>query len=506
MSHSPYNLGDLWDHERPADDMAVVDLRDPDHPRRYSHADIDAQARGVARLLSARGLQPGDRVGILSGNRAEYVSVYSGITRAGLIAVPLNNKAPAETVQYVIQDADVSLVFTDHEQLPKLPGSVPFVDLDDSGPAGYTAVLDHGAFDTWRPEQDSIAEILYTSGSTGKPKGVPLTHAGQFWMASRRQGAPETSGLVHIIAQPLFHMAGLLVAKRGLQQHGVLVIFAAFEARRYLQALADYRVTHVQAVPTVLARLLKEADLLARLDLSALRVISLGSAPMTASLFEKVRLAFPHAILTHGYGSTEAGGGVFGPHPEGIATPPIAVGVPHPGIEVRLTDGPHEDEGVMLLRSPGVMTHYLNLPEVTAKVFRDGWYYTGDVMRRDAQGFYFFVGRADDMFVCAGENIYPGEVEKTLERHPSVHQACVVPLEDEERGQIPVAFVVASRDADMLDAPALKAHALAHGPAYQHPRRIAIVPDLPWAGTNKIDRNALKREAVVRERAGNWAR
>jgi acyl-CoA synthetase (AMP-forming)/AMP-acid ligase II len=141
------------------------------------------------------------------------------------------------------------------------------------------------------------------------------------------------------------------------------------------------------------------------------------------------------------------------------------------------------------------MEGYANLPEATAKVLRDGWYWTGDVVRRDPDGFYFFVGRADDMFVCAGENIYPGEAEALLERHPAVHQASVVPVADEERGQIPVAFVVLRPGAE-ADETGLKQFALANAPPVQHPRRVFFKPELPLTGTNKIDRRALAEEAA----------
>ena len=501
--HVPFNLGDLLNPSGDPADLAVIDLHDPQAPRHVSHGDIDAQARAVARLLHGRGLRAGQRVGILSGNRAEYLSIYSGIARAGLVAVPLNNKAPADLIGYVAEDAELALVFVDAQQASKVPVSVPSIGLDDDGPQGFQAQLDHGSFDTVRPGSDDVAEVLYTSGSSGRPKGVPLTHAGQLWMADRRGLAPD-SGQVAIIAQPLFHMAGLLVGKRVLREHGTAVILARFDAREYLHVLARYGVTHVQAVPTVLARLVREADLLASLDLSALRVISLGSAPMTRTLFDKVEAAFPHAKLTHGYGSTEAGGGLFGPHPAGLPTPPISVGVPLDGIEIRLREGPDDSYGVMQVRSPGVTRGYLNLPERNASAFDGDWYITGDVMRRDSDGFYFFVGRADDMFVCGGENIYPGDVEKTLEKHPDVHQACVVPLPDEDRGQIPVAFVVGV-PGSTLDAKALRQFAVDNGPVYQYPRRVAFVSELPLAGTDKIDRQAVLRAATEREAAQQLA-
>ena len=505
--HNPVNLGDLQDPSLDFSQLAVVDLREPSTPRRYTHGDIDAQARGVARLLHARGLVPGQRIGILSGNRAEYLSVYSGITRAGLIAVPLNQKAPADLIGYVLRDAEVVLVFADGQQAHKVPAGVDIIDFDDAGADGFAAQVIPGPFDTFEPAPDAVAEILYTSGSSGRPKGVPLTHAGQLWMAQNRPApvARRTEPDVAIIAQPLFHMAGLLVAKRVLREHGVAVILAGFDAAHYLHVLADYGVTHIQAVPTVLARLVREHELLAALDLSRLRAISLGSAPMTLALFDKVLATFPQATLTHGYGSTEGGGGLFGPHPDGLATPPISVGVPLPGIDIRLVNGPDANHGVMQVRSPGVMKHYLNLPEQTAAVFEGEWYTTGDVLRRDPDGFYFFVGRADDMFVCAGENIYPGDVEKTLEKHPGVHQACVVPLPDEDRGQIPVAFIVGV-PGQTPDVAEIRKFAVDNGPVYQYPRRVAFVSDLPLAGTNKIDRHAVKRDALARESAQQWAR
>jgi long-chain acyl-CoA synthetase len=138
-------------------------------------------------------------------------------------------------------------------------------------------------------------------------------------------------------------------------------------------------------------------------------------------------------------------------------------------------------------------------------VLDDGWYRSGDVFRRDENGFYFFVGRADDMFVCSAENIYPGEVEKLLERHPQIQQAAVVPLPDEERGQVPVAFIVCKQDG-AITVDETKRFAIENGPAYQHPRRVAFVPDLPWAGTNKIDRRALINRARDLEATQRWSR
>jgi len=185
---------------------------------------------------------------------------------------------------------------------------------------------------------------------------------------------------------------------------------------------------------------------------------------------------------------------MFANHPEGKPRPATSIGYPLEGCEIRLDPGP--DEGVLLTRNPGVMAAYHNLPEETARRLEDGWFDTGDVCRRDADGFYYFVGRTDDMFVCGGENVYPGDVESTLERHPDVLQAAVLPVDHALKGQVPVAFVVARPSAGLTEQ-AVKEWALAHGPAYQHPRRVFLVAELPLAGTNKIDRAALKARALA---------
>ena len=257
----------------------------------------------------------------------------------------------------------------------------------------------------------------------------------------------------------------------------------------------------------MLARALKEADLVATLDLTRVRFIRVGSAPVTQSLLDRIATAFPNATVANGYGTTEAGPFAFGPHPAGLPTPPLSVGAPLSEGEIELiprpetADGPNQ--GVLRMRNPAVMDGYLNLPEATAKVLQDGWYWSGDVFRRELDGFYYFVSRADDMFVCSAENIFPTDIERMLERHPAVHQACVVPLPDDERGQIPVAFVVPSHGAT-LTASDIKAFALANGPAYAHPRRVAVIAELPWAGTNKLDRAALIAQARALEAAGDW--
>ncbi|OZI30192.1 AMP-dependent synthetase [Bordetella genomosp. 10] len=505
MADSLYNLGDLNDPALPLDIPAIADLRNGEPPRTYSHAEARALAGGVARWLQGQGLPRGARVAIASLNRAEYLISYFGIMRGGYVAVPINIKQPRETLDYVLRDAGIALAFTDGPRREAFAASVPVVDFDDDGPDGFAARIAPADFASVRPAADEVGQMLYTSGSTGKPKGVPLTHAGQLWAlrATSQPRPPEQQRF--LLAQPLFHMNGLFMAKRAFAMHALLVILPAFDVDAYVDALERYRISILTAVPTMFARIVKDPARLRGRDFSALKRVMLGSAPMTRDLLRRIRDAFPGTQFSHGYGTTEAGPAVFGPHPDGIPTPDLALGYPLDPAQVRLADGPNADEGVLLMRNPAVLSGYHNLPEKSAQVLKDGWYDSGDVMRRDENGFFYFVGRADDMFVCSGENIYPVEVEKLLERHPDVSQASVVPLPDEERAHVPVAFVV-RRAGSELDADALKRFALAHGPAYQHPRRFHFLPELPWAGTNKVDRNALARLARELEATQAWNR
>ncbi|MDH3600917.1 MAG: acyl--CoA ligase [Candidatus Tectomicrobia bacterium] len=493
------NLGDLVNREVPPEAVAVIDCLHEDTPRIYSHGAIDAAANAVARGLIARGYQRGDRIAIIAANRVDYLTAYFGTMRAGMISVPVNFKLPRDTVDYVLRDAGVSMVVADAERRSQCPADLPVVEFASAAADGFDAFLDPGVFDVVHPEADEIAMILYTSGSTGRPKGVPLTHAGQLWAIGVRARAPiDWPQHRFLVAAPLFHMNALAASKFTLAVHASMVLLPQFRAPAFIRAIGQHRCTWLTAVPTMMALMAQEQEALKQTDLSSVTRVAMGSAPLTQALMDQVQAIFPGAQLSNGYGTTETGPVGFGPHPEGIPTPALALGYPIPGIRLRLVQDEQfdADEGVLQMWTPALMPGYHQLPQKTAEAMtRDGYYITGDIMRRDQQGFYYFVGRADDMFVCSGENIYPGEVEKMLERHPAIHQACIVPVPDPIRGQKPVAFIVQA-PGQRLKEQDVKEFALANAPAYQHPRHVEFVEELPLAGTNKINRQALIDRAV----------
>ena len=172
----------------------------------------------------------------------------------------------------------------------------------------------------------------------------------------------------------------------------------------------------------------------------------------------------------------------------------MSIGYPLPDVEVRLVGADAPERGALEVRCPAVMRGYLNLPKVNAEVLNDGWYKTNDILRRDEHDFYYFVGRADDMFVCNGENVFPAAVETLLEKHPAVLQACVVPATDAQRGHVPIAFVVLRPGTESSDEE-LRAYTIANGPPVQHPRKVVFLDELPLLGSNKLDRGKLRLEA-----------
>src|ERR1700733_14334685 len=490
------NLGDILQLPAHGERSAIVDLRNESQPRELSAFELDALCDAVGRGLLRRGIRPGARIGILAENRVEFVACYFGIMRMGAVAVPVNHKLPRATIAHIFQDSGIELALSDAARRPLVPDTVPTIDFDRNGADGFDALLDYGELQTFVPGEDALAEILYTSGSTGVPKGVPLTHGGQLWATVRyiEPVAPELPQDSTIVVAPLYHMNGLLNITVALANRMQVILLPRFAARRFLETVARYRCSFLSGIPTMYALMVRERDLVERLDLSSVRDVSIGSAPLTDALLAQVHEMFPNAQIENGYGTTEAGPAVFGPHPEGRPRPPLALGYHPADIGCKLVDGTSSDDGILALRTAALTHGYLNQPQATASRMRDGWYLTGDVMRRDAAGFYYFVGRADDMFNCGGENVYPGEIEKMLERHAAVAQAIVVPAPDDIKGQIPIAFIVPRRGTAPTAAQ-IKEYALEHGPAYAHPRFIEFKDRLPVSRTQKNDRHSLTAEA-----------
>jgi len=484
---------------------ALIDLCGAE-PREITYGELEERLDRFASLITSLGLKPGDRMAIAVGNRFEFIEVMYGAMRAGVVAVPLNVKLGVDMLAFIIADAGCKAAVAEPGCNPHFVGLVEAARLPvklafHPVPAGwrdYEAALQAASprFDPPALADDHPAFQPYTSGSTGRPKGVVLTHAGQYWWIRACQKywpiVPEDRALV---AVPLYHknaMAGGV--KVQLHAGASTVILPNFGPRRFLEVLSKYGCTHASGVPAVFTLLLQEKDLIERLDFSTLKVLRIGSAPTPKELQDAVEAAFGVPVR-ESYGLTEGGPVMIGPPLDGRAVPHGSCGVAWPEGEIKLV-GPDGQEGAaygeLWVRNPGVTPGYYNLPKVNQERIVDGWLKTGDLFRRDEQGFLYFRGRVDDMFNSGGENVYPLEVENLLLGHPDVVDVSVIPFPHAIKGEVPVAMVVRARGAKATEED-LKKFCLAHGPAYAHPRRIIFVDALPLSGAAKIDRNLVQQ-------------
>jgi acyl-CoA synthetase (AMP-forming)/AMP-acid ligase II len=511
------NLGFFF-HETAAafpDRVALIDLWG-EKERTLTYGRLNERSDRFAGLLQRRGMRPGDRLALLIGNRSEYVEAFFGAMRAGVVPVPLNIKQTPSILEFMIVDAGCAAAVVDPASAEiglKIVDALKLrlkITLGEA-PAGWigyeTALAEASADYIAALSPDGIAFQPYTAGSTGRPKGVRLTHDGMLWSVRETQrNWPTEATEVGLVAVPLFHknaMRGTI--KPVLCAGAKAVIMPHFEPKSFLEAASRYRVTFTGGVPAIFAMLLQHRDLIENLDLSKLKAFAIGSAVVPAELIDSLERAFRGVKVKESYGLTEGGGPLREPL-SGAKSPRGSCGTVSAGYEVKLvsSDGREEvSEGELWTRSPTVTRGYHNLPDVTREKIVDGWLRTGDVFRVDKDGFYFFLGRVDDMFSCGGENIYPKEVENLLFAHPAVRDACVVPIPHEVKGLVPAAAVALHARA-RVTPDELKAFCLERGPAYAHPRKIVIVDELPLSGAGKPDRKAIQqrlRDPVAEARA-----
>ena len=499
-------------------DLAYVPMRAfPERPAviqgglTLTYGQLDARMKRVAGMLRRLDIREGSRVALLFPNEWPFIEACFGSMRAGAVPVPLNIRLGYDTLRYCVEHSDAEVLLASGtllEQAVRLQGDVPALrtlvvtgDLP-RGILSYERLLEEAPaeFESVPVEPDDVCMQPYTSGSTGKPKGVLLTHAGQFWNADKVRRVmmlDETDrGLV---AVPLYHKNAMAAAvKPLLMSGGALVILPGFDPAGVIRAIARYRCTYITGVPAMFRLILNQKQLLAEHDVSSLRWAACGSAMVPPDLLEEFQETFA-AGISEGYGLTEGGPVVlesprFGPRKIGSS------GLPLPGCEVQVVTAEGQEAGVgvageLWVRNPGLARGYYKAPELTAQKFdAEGWLHTGDLVRRDADGYYYILGRLDDMINVGGENVYPKEVEDLLLLHPAVREAYVVPVPHAVKGEAPVAFVVlhAGRTATPDH---LKQFFLARGPAYAHPREIFFIEAAPLGSTGKVDRLALQAHA-----------
>jgi acyl-CoA synthetase (AMP-forming)/AMP-acid ligase II len=490
------NQGDTLATHRP-DHPAIIEYAAGESTS-YTFGELDRAIDTLAAELTDHHAL-GDRIGILGENSAAWLVTFFAAQRAGLVPVPIGYKQHAAQVRYIAEDADLVELFAGpgYEDLAREAATGLPVTLVDH--ALITGLLEAPrAFTSVVPAPTDSAMFLYTSGSTGNPKGVDLSQASHLWVIERGVGSVDTAGRL-LVAAPLYHMNALGMTQRSFAAGQTVVLLPKFQAKDFLRAIAEHEVTDLSGVPPMFAMLLEEPELIASLSLDSVRIIYMSSAPAARELFEGLREVFSDPTFSYRYGTTESGPIAFADPADGRPVPFGSVGVPDPAVDLQLV-GPDVETtrtGTLQVRNPALMTGYHNRPDIPSPITADGFYHTKDLFHVDEDGFFFFVGREDDMFASGGENIYPRAVERVLESHPAVSQVSVVPVPDPIKHAKPVAFVVLQPGASATGAE-LKSHALTHLEAFAHPREIWFVDALPLNAANKVDRNALVEDAKQR--------
>ncbi len=471
------------------DQPAVEYTRGDGQTASLTFGQLDSRSNRLAIVLAARGLTRGDRLGFYLVNRIEIVDLWIACVKLGVIVVPINVLYKEREIRHILLDAEPVAVVTTLMQMTEFPSGAVCWDIDELTAAAVSApdVAPEAALDASSP-----AALVYTSGTTGASKGAVLTH-GNF--AANARSVAEcwkiTSDDRYLAVLPLFHVHGL---GNGIQTwlavgcHMKLV--ERFDHVTAADLFESYRPTLFFGVPTMYVRLLDVADDRARAIGTNARLFVSGSAPLPAHVHEAFRAKYGHMILER-YGMTETLMNVSNPY-DGERRPGT-VGFPFPHVDVRILaeDGTEvgvDDTGELFVRGPNVCAGYWRRPDATATAFANGWFRTGDIGKRSADGYITLEGRRSDLIISGGFNIYPREIEELLMGQAGVREATVVGVADRLRGEIPVAYVVAT---SLFDENAALAQLRTQLASFKIPRGIVRVDSLPRTALGKVQKHLL---------------
>ena len=517
-----------------------------------TYAELYQQALRVAEGLRRRGVRPGQAVALHQPNSLRYTLCYYGVLLSGAVVTPLSPMLPAAVLAEQLTEVAAVAAITHPAVAPLLAAvraSVPGLRFVAEVPATHAApgptgapepahgllsfaeLIDVPAAAATPVPNTALAHLSFTGGTTGRSKAVRITHRSVVanalqmgcWRSAALPRLDEQGGLyleqvpaamdpstvplgqsVLLAIAPMFHAMGLVTQNITTQSGATVVIAGRFEPTRYLADLQRWQATSLGGSPALFHALLAAPEI-HKADLSSVRLVSSGAAPLDSVTMSRLRELFPNAAITEGYGLTEATMGLTG-HPPTDAPAPIgSVGVPVFDTEVEIRDPvtrvplPLGEIGEVWARGPQLAEGYLNHPELTAEQFADGWLRTGDLGRTDPDGWLFLVGRAKDMLIHNGYNVYPGPLEDLLHRHPAVAVAAVVGVPDPRAGENPVAHVVlrAGYEPSPELADELISHVASRVAPYQRVRAVHFRPELPLSAAGKVLKTELRRSLAA---------
>ena len=477
---------------------ATIALQDGDTGRELSYGRFFQDAQTLAHALSEKyGIGHGDRVAVVAQNELEYITLFFALHRLGAILVPVNFRLTAREIEHIVSDCAPKLLVYQEEFATTLSAiettsKIPKILLSGADSLASLAASTAEPFPFFAAEENDAAMILYTSGTTGSPKGAVLTHKQLFWNSvntTLRLNVSQTDAAV--IFLPLFHTGGWNVLTTPFLHRGAkIVLVKKFQADQILELCDSQKCTLLFGVPTTM-------DMLARsprfesASLKTIRYAVVGGEPMPLELIKAW-----HAkglAIRQGYGLTEFGPNVFSLNEADCIRKIGSIGFPNFYIQAKvIDDAGHElgaeEIGELVLKGPVHMKEYWNNPKATAETLVEGWLHTGDLVRRDSDGYYYVVGRKKDMYKSGGENVYPAEIEQVIGTFPGVREVAVIGVPDEKWGEVGKAFVVV-KDVSMEQ---LQAFCLKNLAKFKIPRHFEFMAELPKGDSGKILKKALK--------------
>ncbi|NUN68417.1 MAG: long-chain fatty acid--CoA ligase [Bacteroidetes bacterium] len=483
-----------------------IAVKDDASGEQFSYASMYRQTNRISRVLREQyGIGPGDRVAVLSTNCVEYLFLYFAVQQLGAILVPVNFRLSPREIAYILKDCSASLLVV-QQQFGPVAAALP----EDSRPsrmvgiqAGPDANIRSLMTDPSVPDApvgaaagfEDPCMILYTSGTTGNPKGAIITNAMVFWNSINTELRLNiTSNDTTLAFAPFFHTGGWHVLTTPFLHHGATVVLMnSFQAERVVELCDREQVSILFGVPTMM-RMMGETAAFSAATFASVRFAIVGGEPMPIPEIE--RWQAKGVPIRQGFGMTEVGPNCFSLPEEDAIRKKGSIGFPNFYIDVRVVDDAGRDVGTdepgeLLLRSPVVTLGYWNNPQATQEAITDGWFHTGDIVRKDAEGYFYVVDRKKDMFISGAENVYPAEIEKFLYTHPSVAEAAVVGVPDATWGEVGRAFIVPKPGAELTGA-MLREFCTGNLAKYKVPKYFTLLSELPKGHSGKVLKRALK--------------
>jgi acyl-CoA synthetase (AMP-forming)/AMP-acid ligase II len=491
--------------------------------KRFTFSDLNERSNKLANALAGLGIKKGDRIAILQVNCNEYVEAYYATAKLGAICVPLNFRAKQHELTHMLKHSESQVILTGQryadmvkdmsKELPLLKHYICIEGGVDGMPDYDKLISESSSDDVFTDvEEDDITMLMYTAGTTGLPKGVPLQHKSfTVYMLENVMPVDPDIEETNLLTMPLYHVAGIQAMLAATYGGRAIAIMRQFDTDEWLETVHKEKANRAMLVPTMLKRIVDHPDF-SKYDLSSLKVITYGAAPMPFEVIKKAIELFPGVNFINAFGQTETASTIttLGPADhiiEGtedekekkLRRLTSSIGRPMPDVEIKIVgeDGsqlPPGEVGEIVAKGPRVMGGYWNDPEKTAKTLtKDGWLRTGDMGYMDEDGYIFLAGRGDDLIIRGGENISPEEVENAIYTHPAVDEVAVIGVPDPEWGQEVMAVVVLKKGAKAT-IEEISEHCREKLASFKRPQYVEFIDELPRTSTGKILKRVLREK------------